>query len=366
MTQPAVFLEVCREYDVKKLGRIFSDGLAFLGVELPRQSKVLVKPNVLSACRPDQHITTHPVVVEAVVELLVDGGNEVVVADSSCLPGRTAKALEKTGLAEIGQRFGKVKVMPLEEATARPYADGGNKYLKVVHLSGMLDEVECIVNVPKLKSHTLVRFTGAVKNFLGCVPGGGKQQAHILAPTGKMFSQLLVDLYGFIKPKIRLNVMDGVVGLDGFGPGPTGRINPAGFVGLSADAVALDMACCDVMRADPMSVWTNRFAVECGLGVHGFTPNQRLDPVRFKLPRSFPVPACLARPVSRIQQRRPVVDSSKCRKCGICAEVCPAKCIAMDEYPRWDYSKCIYCYCCHECCPHAAINLKRSLSLIRS
>jgi len=88
--KPSVFLTNCREYDSSKIERILADGIAYLGVKLPRQSKVLLKPNVLSAFTPDQHITTHPAVIEAMVKLLLDNGNEIVIADSSSIAGGTA------------------------------------------------------------------------------------------------------------------------------------------------------------------------------------------------------------------------------------------------------------------------------------
>jgi len=361
MATTRVYLAHCREYDSGKLEKILTDGIGYLGVKIPRQSKVLLKPNVLSAHPPERHITTHPAVVEAVVKLLRDNCNEIVIADSSSIPGGTGPALERCGIAAVGKRFDGVSVCPLEELPTRRFSNPDNRYLPNVNLPCLLDEVECVINLPKLKSHMLVQLTAAVKNMLGCIPGGGKQQAHVIAPSGQEFSQLLVELYGFVKPRIRLNVLDAVVGLDGFGPGLTGRRNPVGFVGLSEDAVALDRACCTVIGIDPNRIWTNRFATEQGLGAQDFEINQKLNPVRFWLPRPFPVPRLFAQYVSGMQRRKPSVIAEKCEQCGACAKICPAKCITMDGYPRWDYRPCIYCYCCHESCPHAAIKLKFSL-----
>ncbi len=358
MEKAKVYLENCREYDPRTVERVFADGLAFLGVKMPRQSKVLVKPNVLAAHPPERHITTHPVVVDAVVRLLRDNRNEVIIADSSSIPGGTGKALERSGIAAVAKRFDATTVYPFEELPSRTYTNPKNRYLPTVNLSRVLDDVECIVNVPKLKSHSLTRLTCAVKNFLGCIPGGGKQQAHVKAPSGEEFSELLVDLYGFIRPKVRLNVLDGIVGLDGYGPGTTGKRNAAGFVALSADAIALDCACCKVIGVDPQNIWTNRLAIERGLGSPHFQTNQDLAPVRFRLPGWIPFQPFLFRHGAGIQRRRPMVITKNCKQCGACAKVCPVQCIAMESYPRWDYARCIYCYCCHESCPHAAIKLK--------
>ena len=362
---PRVYLENHRTYDVEAIAKVIADGVTDLGVAIPRQSRVLVKPNVLGAYAPERYITTHPAVVEAVIRVLLDNGNSVVVADSSCIPGGTGRALEQSGMMGLKALSDAVSVCPFEEFPTRPHSAPGNRFLHEANLAQVLDDVECIVNVPKLKSHMLTKLTGAVKNLFGCIPGGGKQQAHVIAPSAEAFSHLLVDLYSFIKPRVRLNIIDAIVGIDGMGPGTAGRKNELGFIGLSTDAAALDMACCNVIRVDPQTIYTNRFAVERGLADEAFETNRDLAPVRFRVPGSIPLQAFLSRYISGLQRRRPTVVSRACERCGACAEVCPVQCITIDGEPRWDYDRCIYCYCCHEGCPHAAIKLKVSMALLR-
>jgi len=364
--KPPVFLTNCREYDSRQIERILTDGITHLGVKLPRQGKVLLKPNVLSAFKPEQNITTHPAVLEAMVKLLLDNENEVIIADSSSIPGGTGRALKRSGIAAIAERYDKVSALAFEGLPTRAYENPANRYLPSVNLACLLDEVDCIINMPKLKSHMLVRLTCAVKNIFGCVPGGGKQQAHVIAPSSEEFSELLIDLYGFLKPRIVLNILDGISGLDGFGPGPTGRRTNTSFMILSADAVALDHACSKVIRVAPDKIPTNRVAVERGLGTNDYEANQELESVRFRLPRPLPAMPFIFRHVSGMNRRRPRLVEKKCEKCGICAKICPVQCITMDEHPRWDYARCIYCYCCHESCPEGAIKLKFSLSLFQA
>lgn len=357
-----VFMAACREYDAAAIERILADALTYTQTRLPEGGRVLVKPNVLGMYDPAQNITTHPAVVEAVVRLLLDGRNEVIVADSGALPGRTGRALERTGLAALGARYGEITVRPFEEWPSRIHENPDNRFLKRVNLPEILDDVDGIVNLPKLKSHMLTRITAGVKNLFGCIPGGGKQQAHVIAPSAEEFAELIVDLYGFLQPRVLLNVLDGIVGLDGFGPGTGGRNAPCNFVAVSPDAVALDTALCGVIQQRPDSILTTRGAVARGLGSSETVTNQTLEPVKFRLPKKFPLQTFLFRHVSGVQRRKPAVIEQKCKRCGVCAEVCPVDCITMDGLPRWDYGRCIYCYCCHESCPHAAIKLRFSLS----
>jgi NAD-dependent dihydropyrimidine dehydrogenase PreA subunit len=52
------------------------------------------------------------------------------------------------------------------------------------------------------------------------------------------------------------------------------------------------------------------------------------------------------------------VDSARCVKCGICAEVCPAHDITggLGQEPTWHHDgSCLTCFACYHHCPHHAI-----------
>ena len=83
----------------------------------------------------------------------------------------------------------------------------------------MLD-ADLVINLPKMKTHTLTRYTGAVKNLLGVLPGGRKREIHVRAPGVTEFSRALVDILELVRPQ--LNIMDGILGMEGNGPGTSG------------------------------------------------------------------------------------------------------------------------------------------------
>ncbi len=64
---------------------------------------------------------------------------------------------------------------------------------------------------------------------------------------------------------------------------------------------------------------------------------------------------------SRFSLFAPVIDSEKCRSCGLCGKQCKASCIKMDEH-KIDYSRCVVCMDCIETCKEGAIKyqLRRS------
>lgn len=76
---------------------------------------------------------------------------------------------------------------------------------------------DCVISLCKMKTHALERITGAVKNSYGFVYGFHKAKGHTLYPSADSFARMLVDLNQYVKP--RLYIMDGIVAMEGNGPG---------------------------------------------------------------------------------------------------------------------------------------------------
>lgn len=364
MDKAKVFLENIREYNMEEIKKSLAEGLEYLGVTLPENAKVLIKPNALGAYAPEMHITTHPVVIEAVLTLLAGRGNEIFLGDSSGngQHGNTSRSLKKAGFEELGAKYG-IKVISFDKYGSKSYIKEDNVFLKEVNLTSFIDEMDFIINMPKLKSHQLMNYTGAVKNLFGCVPGAGKLTCHINAPTPDQFADLLIDIYSIVKDKISLNVMDGIVGIEGAGPGPAGKIKPLGIFGVSTDAMAMDIACLDALGKKSREVYSVRTGLKRGV-FHGEVETRGTIPaVTFDMPKPGFFAGLVHKIFPRFGMSRPYVEKEKCKKCTLCAKACPAKAITMKGIPVFDYSKCIYCYCCHENCPVPAIELKENLLL---
>lgn len=62
--------------------------------------------------------------------------------------------------------------------------------------------------------------------------------------------------------------------------------------------------------------------------------------------------------VSRFSWFKPVIDTSKCNGCGLCARNCKAACINSKEHSI-DYSRCVACMDCIESCKKGAIKYVR-------
>ena len=329
--------------------------------------RVLVKPNLLQPSDPAKAIVTHPTVVRAVVRLVQEAGGQVLIADNPVVVPMTVRgwqsAYERSGLAGVAAETGaalNTHIVPQQ----RPHPDG--QLIKLVDTSSFFLESDIVISVAKLKTHGFMRFTGAVKNLFGTVPGTTKFGYHVKLQTAERFADMLLDLVSFVRPV--LTVMDAVVGMDGDGPS-AGRPFPIGAILAGADPVAVDVAALGLVGHEPSQVPTVAGAIRRGwttgrvadldmLGEGG--PAVRV--AGFELPpggRSEMdyFPSFLRSWGTRQLVASPVV-TERCINCGLCIENCPVQTIAeVDGRARIDLGRCIRCYCCHELCPEQAIEL---------
>lgn len=64
--------------------------------------------------------------------------------------------------------------------------------------------------------------------------------------------------------------------------------------------------------------------------------------------------------LSRFSLFRPVLDTQKCKHCGLCARQCKSACID-DKNHQIDYSRCVACMDCLDVCKHGAVRLQSRL-----
>lgn len=331
--------------------------------------KVLVKPNLLRASEPDQAIVTHPSVVRAVVRLVQEAGGQVVIADNPVVLPVTQRGwqslYERTGLAAVAHETGaELNTHIVPEQRAHPQGD----LVRLVDTSSFLSDADVVISVPKLKTHGLMHFTGAVKNLFGTVPGTTKFGYHVKLHNVDLFAEMLLDLVSFVHPA--LTVMDAVVGMDGDGPS-AGRRFPIGAILAGPDPVALDVAALDLVGQEPASVPTVAAAIRRGwttglakdLSVLGDDPAV-LRVSGFRMPAGGAmdvgrVPAPLRALGTRWLVANPFV-TEKCTGCRLCVENCPVHAIGeVGGVASIVLGGCIRCYCCHELCPEQAIELRR-------
>ena len=426
-----VALVRCSSYDREEVETAVKTAIELLGgfeeifaqrgelPELTPESELVLKPNLLAKAIPEKAVTTHPEVFRAVGKVLQEEGyTNLRYGDSPGNPMlNTERTAEGCGIKQMADELG-IKAGDFEHGKSIEFPKGkaAKKFMLCNEIAKVVtdkDPAGGVINICKMKTHQLVRITGAVKNTFGCVYGVNKAATHAGFRSPEHFARMLADLSGLVKP--RLHIMDGIVAMDGNGPG-SGDPFPMYAILASTDPVALDTTFCHLVYLDADLVPTNTAGADAGIGqmeddeievVLGGVPMQAngapilFDDMKVKYgERNFSVQRSrdyrgdfrLLNLLSPLLQKKPFVIEEKCIGCGVCVKTCPVEGKAISLEPRiaaamaatansagvastfegtegipdnkvamYRYDKCIRCYCCQEMCPEKAISVKKSL-----
>jgi uncharacterized protein (DUF362 family)/Pyruvate/2-oxoacid:ferredoxin oxidoreductase delta subunit len=360
----------CRRYHPDSLNDslklLFEPWGGISGIVNPGQ-KVLLKPNLLAAARPEEAVTTHPALILALTLAIQEAGGEVIIGDS---PGSDDPEVvyRVTGMLSVAEQTG-ASLIRFDRARQKDYY--GVKQRRF-DLAEELDQADLIINVAKLKTHPLTGLTGAVKNVYGCIAGKKKARMHFEYPLPADFARLLIDVCRAVKPSF--SILDAVIGMDGMGP-RRGKPKSIGLLMASQNPFALDTAAAEVVGFKTEQVTTLKAARELSIiganpaelkvkglsieecRIENFDPGVTGEGSIARLIARFP----LAWISNLAGSRRPFphINRKLCSSCGKCVEGCPAQIIVYkNSIPDIDIDACIRCYCCQEFCPGGAIDLK--------
>lgn len=352
---PIVLLGSIWEYKVQPIKDFLSDSFSTLALSA-KGKKVLLKPNLLSGKPPQKAVNTHPLFVRAVAEVLKDSGCSLYVGDS---PGfeSVERALKASGIYEALKSMD-VKIAAFDRRIRKRF-EGLSPFREFL-LGEDPSEFDMIVNLPKLKTHTIVGLTLGIKNTFGFVPGLEKARWHLRAGKDRLlFCQILIDIHRVVAPT--LTILDGIVGMDKDGPSH-GRVRKLGLVAVCEDAFCLDYAV-ERLLGIKAPLPLTQVAKKAGLLKDFDIVNKGWKEVKdFELPQTLYTARAplgiLGRFARNLFLKKPRLRKSLCKGCHVCANACPRGAIQTEDgLPRFDYGRCIYCYCCQELCPYGAISL---------
>ncbi len=351
-----VSIAKCDSYNKEEVYKAVKKAVDLIGgIEkfVKKDQKVLLKPNLLSASKVEKRITTDPAVLEAVIRLVKPITKKIYVGDSPAIQS-TLLAVDVAGLKKICNKYN-VEIADFEPYSNYAFKEG--KKLKGFQLAKIVKEVDVIINLPKLKTHVYMTYTGAVKNIFGCISGLTKAALHFTFPGRKDFALMLLDVYYYVKPQ--LNIMDAVIAMEGAGPA-NGTPKKLGFIAASEDALSLDKAMCDLVKLKEVPILVeSKIKKPEVIGDKVVVKNFRYIRTSTFFDK---VPRFMEKPIRNNLRSKPVVNIEKCTACGNCVKVCPAKTIKVINKKAHIITKdCIRCYCCHEVCPYGAIDLREPL-----
>ena len=352
----------CSDYDTNKVHDAVKRAVDLVGgLEkfVKPGMKVLLKPNLLSARPPEDAVDTHPEVVRAVARLVKAAGCHPTLGDS---PGGYGKnideVLEKSGMKRIAAEEG-IELLKFNNSKS---VDG-------IPVSRHVLDADCMISIPKIKTHSITVITAAIKNMYGAVVGLYKAGCHSKAPKEEDFAKIIAKIYSITKPE--LTIVDGIVAMEGDGPA-AGETRSMNVIMAGTDAVAIDSSIAMLINLNPLDVLVTKEAYFMKLG--------EADPSRieivgddvatfamkdFKLPQTTIlkfIPRAIANGVASIIRFKPFIDSSICTRCNLCKITCPVYAIEIDKKScKIDYAKCVRCLCCQEVCPYKAISIKKNV-----
>ena len=253
--EPKVILLPCSSYSPPELKPCLELILKEFAQVLPTSgAKVLLKPNMVKALSRESCGTTDPVFLEVLIECGLERGWQISVGDSPAI-GSLEQAARANGLYDVLKRL-KIPLVQLS-GNERSSLDGRD-----IYTAPQLKNFDAVVNVPKLKGHRQLYFTGATKNLFGCMAGKRKVWQHMHLSdreSGLAFAQMLLDHANKVAPC--LNIMDGIRAMAG--PGPIhGKPVFEGLMAASTHFTALDAAVFEhlggEMSEDPLMALAHR------------------------------------------------------------------------------------------------------------
>ena len=337
--------------------------------------KVVLKPNLVMSSKPEQAIITHPAFTAAVGKCVQKAGGRVVIAESPGGPYTPAamKAMFRaTGYRDMAEACGFTLYTDCKSREVTLPQAKRCRELSVVE--PFLDR-DYLIDLPKLKTHSMVGFSGAVKNLFGTVPGLQKPELHCRFPEREPFSEMLCDLCHFLGPD--LSLMDGIWAMEGNGP-TGGQRRDLYVIAGSESPWALDVAAASLVGLEPEKITMLREGHERGYGPLDLSELELVgDPMETLLAPDFlkaeasstdfidRLPKFLRPAAKKLATPYPRIDKKRCVGCGKCAESCPQHTISLrDGKAVIRYQNCIRCFCCHEMCPKHVVQIKR-LGLLR-
>ena len=362
-----VTLEYLNDYETEGLRKAVENSFENFNIKnkIKPNMTILIKPCLLNAVTKDSGETTHPAVIRAVVDCLSKLGAKCIVADSPY------KKFNEEHLSEVYITTGMLGMANLTKCelnqslkTSDFEIEDGVK-TKGVKLLDIINDVDAIINIGKIKLDENLGYVGSTANIFGLIPGEMKTIVLNRLRTLGDFNDYVIDVYEKIKDKIMLNILDGVVALES---NKTQRM--LNCLAMSDNSYSLDAAVLDILEINYKNTLLKQanerelFDIDKPYKIVG----EKVD--KFKVDDFFMIDFDCHTEIKqpkgyfKTHQQRAFIDKDKCKGCKICSKICPTNAITMkldknnELYAEVDYKKCIFCKKCLTACPYSVVRNK--------
>ena len=243
--------------------------------------KIFIKPN-LSHPEYLPGVVTSPELMRQLVGLLRDGNSEVIVGESNGFNYPCWTAFNKTG-TEAAVKAAGGSVINLSEDKVVEVKFQDKTPLKRLFLPKTILDADAVVDLPLMKTHEFMAYSGAIKNLFGCVPSNKRIYLHPYLP------EVFYRLYTLFKPQ--LTIMDARVGIEGNGP-TKGKPVKMDLMLTGNDALAVDITAAKIMILDWKETYLGYISNKTGMhedditveGLPIATVEHKFEPPKIDLP----------------------------------------------------------------------------------
>ncbi len=231
-------------YSIKALTRKMFESAGSVSSFIAKGDVVVIKPNISWAHPPNLAATTHPEVLEAVIELCQEAGaKKIRIADHTIHDAK--RCFSVTGAGSVAEKTGAELIDPKPSYMKEMNLKG--ERLKLWPVFTPLVEADKVINIPVAKVHGLSGLTLGMKNWIGAV-GGRRPALH------QDIHQTIADLAGFFNPTLTLIDATRVMIANGPSGGDEKDVKIMNRLILSNDPVAADAKAAALFGRNPLEI----------------------------------------------------------------------------------------------------------------
>ncbi|MDR0460242.1 MAG: DUF362 domain-containing protein [Nitrososphaerota archaeon] len=229
---------------------------AVANANLQGKKQIFIKPN-LSHPEYLPGVVTDPELTSQLIGLLRNKNSEVIIAvgESNGFNYPCWTAFNKTGMKKAVEKAGGT-VINLSEDKIVEVNFGNKTSVKRLFLPKTILNADAVIDLPLMKTHEFMAYSGAIKNLFGCIPSNKRIYLHPYLP------EVFYHLYTLFKPA--LTIMDARTGIEGNGP-TKGKPVKMNLLLTSVDALALDIVATKIMKLNWENTYLNYIARKTGL-----------------------------------------------------------------------------------------------------
>lgn len=218
---------------------------------------VLVKPNLITSHTYETGITTDPMVVEAVINMVHELGKKAIVVETDGGITSPDEAIHTTGMMEVIERLGAEYVNMRKLKDKVELVVDEPRKVKKFKVARMVTE-NAIITVPTMKTLHHTSITMGFKNMFGMLTTRKKFLMHRHG-----MNNVVYDICKTLPPT--MSVIDGFYGKSGKGPWQGEPVKMDTII-ASVDPVAADATAARCIGIDPETIDHVRWLHEAGIG----------------------------------------------------------------------------------------------------